>query len=76
MKKFISIIIITILTTSPVYSAGSSNDGGSKVKANTPFGSATIRIKKAKKLLGYQPEFNISTGMDEAIDWYVQNSSK
>jgi len=33
-------------------------------------------IKKAKKLLGYQPEFNISTGMDEAIDWYVQNSSK
>ena len=50
MKKFISIIIITILTTGPVYSAGSSNDGGSKVKANTPFSSATIRIKKAKKL--------------------------
>jgi len=50
MKKFISIIIIAILTTSPVYSAGSSNDVGSKVKANTPFGSATIRIKKAKKL--------------------------
>ena len=50
MKKFISIIIIAILTTSPVYSAGSSNDVGSKVKANTPFSSATIRIKKAKKL--------------------------
>ena len=50
MKKFIKILIITILTTSPVYSAGSSNDGGSKVKANTPFASATMRIKKAKKL--------------------------
>ena len=50
MKKFITILIITILTTSPVYSAGSSNDVGSKVKANTPFSSATIRIKKAKKL--------------------------
>jgi len=50
MKKFITIIIITILTTGAVYSAGSSNDGGSKVKANTPFGSASIRIKKAKKL--------------------------
>ena len=50
MKKILKILIITILATSPVYSAGSSNDGGSKVKANTPFSSATIRIKKAKKL--------------------------
>lgn len=33
-------------------------------------------IEKAKKLLGYQPEFNISNGMDAAIDWYVQESSK
>ena len=50
MKKIIKILIITILTTGPVNSAGSSNDGGSKVKANTPFYSATTRIKKAKKL--------------------------
>ena len=50
MKKILKILIITILPTSPVYSAGSSNDGGSKVKANTPFSSATMRIKKAKKL--------------------------
>jgi UDP-N-acetylglucosamine 4-epimerase len=33
-------------------------------------------IEKAKKLLGYQPEFNIANGMDAAIDWYVQESSK
>ena len=50
MKKILKILIITILTIGPVYSAGSSNDGGSKVKANTPFYSATTRIKKAKKL--------------------------
>ena len=50
MKKILKILIIAILTTSPVYSAGSSNDVGSKVKANTPFSSATKRIKKAKKL--------------------------
>ena len=50
MKKILKILIISILTTSPVYSAGSSNDVGSKVKANTPFSSATMRIKKAKKL--------------------------
>jgi len=28
-------------------------------------------IDKAKELLGYQPEYMISQGMDEAIDWYV-----
>ena len=53
MKKLLKIILITILLTSPVYSAGSSgNDNGtdSKIKANTPFYSATIRINKAKKL--------------------------
>ena len=53
MKKLLKIILITILLTSPVYSAGSSgNDNGtdSKIKANTPFYSATTRIKKAKKL--------------------------
>jgi len=50
MKKILKILLITLLTTSPVFSAGSSNDGESKVKANTPFYSATTRIKKAKKL--------------------------
>ncbi len=50
MKKLFKILMITFLITSPVYSAGSSNDGESKIKANTPLYSATIRIKKAKKL--------------------------
>ena len=52
MKKFLKILIITIFTTSPVYSAGSSAGNGTDptIKANTPFYSATTRIKKAKKL--------------------------
>lgn len=31
-------------------------------------------IDKAKKLLHYQPKYNISDGMDEAIDWYINFS--
>jgi len=30
-------------------------------------------ITKAKTLLGYQPEYMISEGMDEAMDWYVDS---
>ena len=32
-------------------------------------------IDKAKTLLGYQPKYKISEGMDEAMDWYVRNLS-
>jgi UDP-N-acetylglucosamine/UDP-N-acetylgalactosamine 4-epimerase len=28
-------------------------------------------VNKAKKLLGYEPEYMVSEGMDETIDWYV-----
>jgi UDP-N-acetylglucosamine/UDP-N-acetylgalactosamine 4-epimerase len=30
-------------------------------------------ISKAQKLLDYQPKYNISEGMDEAMDWYVES---
>lgn len=33
-------------------------------------------IDKAKELLGYQPKYNISKGMDEAVDWYLSSLSK
>ena len=33
-------------------------------------------IDKAKKLLDYQPQFKISKGMDEAMDWYVNSLIK
>tara|TARA_B100000575_G_C22949370_1_gene549119 strand:+ start:170 stop:679 length:510 start_codon:yes stop_codon:yes gene_type:complete len=51
--NLIKILLISFLISNPVYSAGSSSDSSSGVsmpKANTPFYSATTRIKKAKKL--------------------------
>ena len=30
-------------------------------------------IDKAKKLLGYQPEFRLSEGLDEALGWYIDS---
>ena len=30
-------------------------------------------IDKAKKLLGYQPKFRLSEGLDEAIGWYINS---
>ena len=30
-------------------------------------------IQKARELLGYDPKFKIGRGMDEAIDWYINN---
>ncbi len=52
IKNLIKLLLILFLFTSQSYSAGSSSDSGSnlKPKANTPFASASIRIKKAKKL--------------------------
>lgn len=32
-------------------------------------------IDKAKLLLGYQPKYKIAEGLDEAMDWYVENLS-
>jgi len=29
-------------------------------------------ISKAQKLLGYKPEYTISEGLDEAIEWYIE----
>jgi len=30
-------------------------------------------VEKAKKLLGYQPKYNIESGIKEAVDWYWNN---
>ena len=30
-------------------------------------------ISKAKNLLGYDPQFSIAQGLDEAAEWYVEN---
>ncbi len=31
-------------------------------------------ISKAEKLLGYSPEYSVSSGLDEAAKWYLENS--
>lgn len=33
-------------------------------------------IEKAKKLLGYEPKYNISNGLKETINWYIQEIKK
>ncbi len=33
-------------------------------------------ISKAQKLIGYQPEYKIDEGLDEAMDWYVESLQK
>ena len=30
-------------------------------------------ITKARKLLGYEPEYNFQDGLKEAINWYKEN---
>jgi UDP-N-acetylglucosamine 4-epimerase len=30
-------------------------------------------ISKAKKLLGYDPEYDFTRGLNEAIEWYKEN---
>ena len=30
-------------------------------------------ISKAKKLLGYEPQYSIEAGLDEAAKWYLEN---
>lgn len=33
-------------------------------------------VSKANRLLGYEPKFNISQGIDEAMAWYIRNDRK
>ncbi|HEY3856196.1 MAG TPA: SDR family oxidoreductase [Verrucomicrobiae bacterium] len=47
----------------------------------SPFRPGDIRhsradIGKARRLLGYEPTHPVAKGIDEALDWYVRNSSK
>jgi len=32
-------------------------------------------ISKAQQLLNYQPKYKIDKGLDESMDWYVQDLS-
>ena len=44
---------------------------GPKRQGDVPHSLASI--EKAKKLLGYDPQFNIQNGLKEAVTWYWQN---
>ncbi|WP_190808462.1 SDR family oxidoreductase [Flagellimonas sp. S3867] len=44
---------------------------GPNRKGDVPHSLASI--DKAKKLLGYSPEFDIKKGLGEAVDWYWEN---
>ena len=80
IKKIFQVILILMLTTNQSYSAGSSSDSGSKVKkpkANTPYYSATIRIKKAKKLEAKGKIEKSKKIYNEALKYlYVANKEK
>jgi len=52
---------------------------GSKEPIYRDFRAGDVRhsladISKAEKLLGYSPEYSVSTGLDEAAKWYLENS--
>lgn len=54
------------------------NELDNKIPVYKDFRQGDVRhsqadIKKAKALMGYKPEYSISDGMDEALDWYLSN---
>jgi UDP-N-acetylglucosamine 4-epimerase len=44
---------------------------GSQRQGDIPYSLASI--DKAKRLLGYQPNYSMAEGLKEAIDWYWKN---
>ncbi len=54
------------------------NELDNKIPVYKDFRQGDVRhsqadIKKAKALMGYEPEYSISDGMDKALDWYLSN---
>ncbi|MHB1367816.1 MAG: hypothetical protein ACYCWE_18510 [Eubacteriales bacterium] len=35
-----------------------------------------LGITKAKRLLGYDPDYNFKKGLDETINWYILNHGR
>ncbi|MCB0373679.1 MAG: LPS biosynthesis protein WbpP, partial [Muricauda sp.] len=44
---------------------------GPNRKGDVPHSLASI--EKAKKLLGYDPKYDMRSGLKEAVDWYWEN---
>ena len=43
------------------------------VKVQQSKGQLLASIEKARNLLGYNPQFNIKEGLEEAVKWYWEN---
>ncbi len=63
LKKYLSAFDSRIEEVSVLY--------GPKRPGDVPHSLASI--EKAKKLLGYNPEFDIKSGLKEAVTWYWKN---
>jgi UDP-N-acetylglucosamine/UDP-N-acetylgalactosamine 4-epimerase len=63
LKKYLSEYDPAIASVDPAY--------GPERKGDIPHSLASI--DKAKRLLGYEPEFNLEQGLKIAVDWYWGN---
>ena len=63
LKEYLSAFDAEIANVATIY--------GSTRQGDVPHSLASI--EKAKKLLGYDPQFDIKTGLKEAVNWYWNN---
>ena len=63
LKEYLSAFDAEIADVATIY--------GSTRQGDVPHSLASI--EKAKKLLGYDPQFDIKTGLKEAVTWYWNN---
>jgi UDP-N-acetylglucosamine/UDP-N-acetylgalactosamine 4-epimerase len=63
LKKYLSVYDPAIASVDPIH--------GPERKGDIPHSLASI--DKAKRLLGYEPEFNLEQGLKIAVDWYWGN---
>lgn len=64
--EFMSVRVPAVLNIQPIY--------GPFRKGDVMHSLASV--DKAKKMLGYQPEYNIREGLKLAIDWYIDTFSR
>jgi UDP-N-acetylglucosamine 4-epimerase len=63
LKKYLGAYDPDILTLEPTY--------GPERKGDVPHSLASI--EKARRLLGYKPQYSMEKGLQEAVHWYWQN---
>ena len=66
LREFLSEYEPEIARVEPVYGPGRAGD--------IPHSLASI--EKARRLLGYNPEFDVKSGLRNAVKWYYENLFK